>query len=602
MKMTTAGKVVVLLLVAGAGFGIYKKWGSDIMNKIAPGKEQQASMVPKKITLPGEGDNGSAEPVNVNMPGLNPGAADKTQVRMLVWAWNSQMGLMFANGGPVATEGSIMARNGVNLNLERQDDAGKMQEALVAFATQLARGTKQPTAGAHFVNIMGDGSAAFLAGLNGTLKRLGTGYTAKIVMSCGYSRGEDKFMGPPEWKQNPEAAKGGVVAGYLRDGDWNIAQKWLGDNGLKTNPDEKTWDPDALNWVAANDYIDAAEKYISGYSEDRPVVRNGKRTGETKHITVQGVVTWTPGDVTVAQKKGGLVSIVSTKEYSRQMPNVVIGIDKWMRENRGTVEGMIEAIAEGGTAVKGNADALKKAGEVSQMVYKEQGADANYWVKYYKGTVEQDKTGLAVELGGSSVNDLAEAMYTFGLLPGSANLFAATYQVFGDVVVQQYPNLVPSYPPVEQILDTSYLQDVGRKNRPSPTAVAQVSRDIPVSKGNVTVSTKNIYIPFATGKADFSPSARGVLERLRRELLIASGTSIELHGHTDNVGSPDANMKLSEARAFAVQRWLEKAFPRNFPAGRVRVYAEGQTHPLVPNSSEGNRARNRRVEVVLTSR
>ena len=381
------------------------------------------------------------------------------------------MGLLFASGGPQATNGSLMCSHGVNFKFARQDDNGKLQEALTAFATQLSQGSANPDKGAHFVTIMGDGAAAFLKPLNDNLKRIGPDYTAKIIGAAGYSHGEDKLMGPASWKTDPSACRGALVAEFLRDGDWNIAQKWLGDNGLRTNPDQKTYDPDALNWVNANDYIDAAQKYVAGYHETRPVVRNGKRTGETKDVAVNAVVTWTPGDVTVAEKRGGLVSIASTKEYSSQMPCVIIGIDKWMKANRATVEGMLQAIADGGDAVKSNPAALKKASEVSNEVYHENGTDPTYWEKYYKGAQEQDKTGVTVDLGGSSVNNLADMLLTFGLVPGSDNLFGATYKVFGDIVATQYPDLLKGYYPADQITDMSYLKDVASRARPTEAAM-----------------------------------------------------------------------------------------------------------------------------------
>jgi len=387
--------------------------------------------------------------------------AGKPEVRLLHWAWNAQMGALYANGGAQSTPDSLVCGTGVNLRFVRQDDVGKMQESLVAFASALKKGEAQPKDGAHFVVIMGDGGAAFLAGVNGALGRLGPEYTAKVVGALGYSRGEDKFMGPSAWKANPAASKGGLVAGVLRDGDWNIAMKWLGDNKLCTNPDEKTYDPGCLNWLAASDYLDAGEKYIAGYCEDRPVVSQGKKTAQTKKVCVDGVVTWTPGDVNVATRKGGLVSIVSTKENASQMPAILIGIDKWMKDNRATVEGLIEGFAEGASRVKASDQAAQKAAEISAVVYKE--ADAVYWAKYFKGVTEKDKQGLQVELGGSSVSDLRDMVATFGLTPGTKNMFGITYVIFGDIVKAQYPDLVPSYPPVAEILDTSYLQAVARR-------------------------------------------------------------------------------------------------------------------------------------------
>ncbi len=603
MKLTPVGKVVSLILITGVAGGTYRYW-----SKLAPEAATKSTVVPKKIDLP-DVDTGAASLVKTdfNAAGDEPGCTNKPEVRLLGYAWNAQMGMLLATGGAQATQGSLMCKNGVNFKWSRQDDNGKLQEALVSFATELSRGNKNPTKGTHFVTIMGDGAAAFIKPLNDSLRRIGPEYQAKIIDSIGYSRGEDKFMGPAAWRDNPIASRGGVVTGVLRDGDWNIAQKWLGDNGLKTNPDEKTYDPDALNWIAASDYIDAAEKYVAGYTEKRPVVRNGVRTGETKTLNVDGVVTWTPGDVTIAKKRGGLVSIISTREYSSQMPCVVIGIDKWCKSNRGTVESMIRAIAEGGQQIQSSPAALKRGAQISARLYNEPGADAAYWEKYFKGTREADKTGQVVELGGSSVNNLADSLLSFGLVPGSANLVATTYTVFGNLVTSQYPEFVPRIDPASQIVDDSYLRAIERRlnvpQRQQNRVLVAKARPVyrPRKVAGKVVGRRSWNIQFVAGKANFTPQSKALLDQLSRDLLIAGGTTVEVHGHTDNLGNPATSMPLSEARAFAVQTWLQRRSPVNFPQGRVRVFAHGESQPLVPNSSAQNRSKNRRVEIVLRS-
>ena len=590
-----------MIFLTGAALVGYSLYKYGLLEKLIPSARVHESTTIGKIELPSVSQTGASNVPAAAMPTNKRGCEDKPEVRLYLWAWNAQMGLMFANGGAQATTGSLMCGKNVNLRLIREDDTSKMQEAMVSFANAHKGGDANPSKGAHFVAIMGDGSATFLKGLNDTLGKLGTGYIAKVVGSSGYSRGEDKFMGPAAWRQNPVSSRGGVVAGVLRDGDWNIAQKWLGDNSLCNNPDEKTYDPKCLNWVNASDYIDAGEKYISGYCENRAVVADGKKTGETRRVCVNGVVTWTPGDVNVARKKGGLVSVVSTREYSSQMPNTIIGIDKWMQANRGTVEGMLEAMLAGGDQIKAHPEALKHASAVSATVYNEYANDPGYWEKYYKGVTEPDKTGVPVELGGSAVSNLADNILLFGMAPGTANVFAATYTTFGDIVKKQYRDLVPSYYPVEQILDTSYIASIAQRNpQMAPAAMPVFSK---ADRVDSIVSRRAWNINFDTGKATFSPEAKSELEQLMRDLLVAGNTLVEVHGHTDNVGAADANMNLSEQRSFAVKQFLEAQSSVSFPEGRVRVFAHGQQNPVAPNATPEGRAKNRRVEIVLgTSR
>jgi outer membrane protein OmpA-like peptidoglycan-associated protein len=596
--MKALGLVLVIAAIAVAAHQL----APGGLDALVPEAQVRPSLVPAKAELPQmvEPSNPGASAGTTRMPGTQPGCSNLPEVRIDLWAWNSQMGAMFANGGPQATEGSLMCQHGVNLRFVRQDDPSKMREDLVAFANKLSQGEAHPTTGVHYVAIMGDGGAAFLKELNDVLGRLGPEYKAKVVGSAGYSWGEDRFMGPPSWKERPESSRGGVVAGVLRDGDWNIAQKWLSENQLCNNPDEHTYDPDCLNWVATPGYVEAAEAYVAGYCEERPVVKSGKRTGKKKKVCVDGVVTWTPGDVTVAHKRGGLVSIVSTKEYRGQMPNIIIGIDKWMKSNPALVEGMLAAIFEGSDRVKSDPAALRRAAEISAAVYKEE--DGAYWEKYFHGVVETDKQGLQVELGGSRVNNLADNLYLFGVrefAPDSTNLFAVTYTVFGNIVQAQYPDLLSGFQPADEVLDTAYLEALARRS------TVKARPDLPAfaATGQVkqVISQRSWEIDFQSGKAEFTPESQKTLEQLFEQLVIASGTVVELHGCAEGTSNAEADQALPQARALAVKEWLERKSRASFPEGRIRVAAQGSQAQAASCEKSAGKAKKNGVQVLLGS-
>jgi len=94
----------------------------------------------------------------------------------------------------------------------------------------------------------------------------------------------------------------------------------------------------------------------------------------------------------------------------------------------------------------------------------------------------------------------------------------------------------------------------------------------------------------ATLRPDSEPALNQVLALMKDDPKLA----VEIGGHTDNAGKPDYNMKLSDDRAAAVVRWL---VARGIAAPRLTSHGYGDSQPLVKNSSEENRARNRRVEL-----
>ncbi len=102
-------------------------------------------------------------------------------------------------------------------------------------------------------------------------------------------------------------------------------------------------------------------------------------------------------------------------------------------------------------------------------------------------------------------------------------------------------------------------------------------------------------INFETGKAELLPEAYPALDVVGQVLSKWPDLRIEVGGHTDSRGSAGFNQRLSEARGQAVLAYLTGKFP-DLKAEQFTVKGYGEGSPLVPNSSDLNMAKNRRVE------
>ena len=101
-------------------------------------------------------------------------------------------------------------------------------------------------------------------------------------------------------------------------------------------------------------------------------------------------------------------------------------------------------------------------------------------------------------------------------------------------------------------------------------------------------------VEFDFDKATLRPENRELLSRIAGVLLTSTGYRVQIHGHTDDIGSSDTTRGLSERRADAVRNYLVDA---GIDPGIISVKGHGKADPLVPGSTAQARAKNRRVEI-----
>jgi outer membrane protein OmpA-like peptidoglycan-associated protein len=113
---------------------------------------------------------------------------------------------------------------------------------------------------------------------------------------------------------------------------------------------------------------------------------------------------------------------------------------------------------------------------------------------------------------------------------------------------------------------------------------------------NKNITLNNVF--FESDKSELLPASFAELDELTAYLK-KNSSNIEITGYTDNTGTQEKNLSLSEARAKAVADYLVS---KGIKENRVKYKGFGSANPVTTNDTESGKAKNRRVEFKIASK
>lgn len=106
-------------------------------------------------------------------------------------------------------------------------------------------------------------------------------------------------------------------------------------------------------------------------------------------------------------------------------------------------------------------------------------------------------------------------------------------------------------------------------------------------------------LDFESGSAVLKPSSAEQLKNIDEILKAYPKVTLKLGGHTDNAGSSESNLKLSQQRAETTRQELIKL---GIDAKRLEAEGYGEQHPIADNATEEGKQKNRRIDLRVTNK
>ncbi|OGB61330.1 MAG: hypothetical protein A2Y94_15310 [Caldithrix sp. RBG_13_44_9] len=313
--------------------------------------------------------------------------------------------------------------------------------------------------------------------------------------------------------------------------------------------------------VGVSDAIVAAEKF------------------KTKVVDI--AVVWSPDDDICLQARSGSKVLRSTGDAPYIIADGFFAkkefIEKYPLQSRQLYEGWMRGNAE----INSDPAAKEKAAKI---------LSSGLGVDYQFALNAINKVRLVTH--GDNLN-------FFGLNPAYSGvtgeqLYSSMKRLYGVI------NLAPTGTPDWQQVSTTQIIQASNTllvNAPGQEAEGKITfaKATASDYEKAAVSSKTIRVNFDFGSATLDENAQTVIEFKFGELAqLFASSRIRIVGHTDNVGSRDANINLSKRRAEAGKQYLIQKY--SFDPNRIIATGMGPDNPVASNDTEEGRGKNRRIE------
>ncbi len=165
-------------------------------------------------------------------------------------------------------------------------------------------------------------------------------------------------------------------------------------------------------------------------------------------------------------------------------------------------------------------------------------------------------------------------------------------------VTSYYGDTAPASPPA-WAAEATMNPDYNASSSSAAAAASPAAQEAVEACRDALNAEAKSGIVFASNKWDVLPTSYKTLDKIAKVAKDCNESFvIEIGGHTDNVGSEAVNKTISELRANAVLSYLTRA---GVSASKLKAVGYGQANPVADNTTPQGRAKNRRIEFLVTS-